>query len=58
MQFCYLVDGCYIKQVELDWVCEQLAAFKRGELNIIGIEEPNNKGLNKGLIKKFSSQEL
>ena len=37
---------------------EQLTAFKRGELNIIGIEEPNNEGLNEGLSKKFSSQEL
>ena len=38
---------------------KQLAAFKRGELNIKGMEEPNNKrlnkGLNKGLSKEFSS---
>ena len=47
-QFYYLVNSCYIKQAELDWVHKQLTAFKRGELNIIKIKEPSDKGLNKG----------
>ena len=50
-QFRHSAYGCYIEQKELDRVREQLAAFKRGELDIEGMEEPNNKGLDKGLDK-------
>ena len=57
-QFHYSVHGCYIEQAELDRVREQLAAFKRGEFDIVGIEEPDDKGLDEGLIEEFSGQEL
>ena len=43
--FYYIANGLYIERKELDQVCKQLAAFKRGKLNIIGVERPANKGV-------------
>jgi hypothetical protein len=40
VHFRYIVNGLY---KELNWVYKQLAAFKRGELNIIEIEGPADK---------------
>jgi hypothetical protein len=43
VHFRYIVNGLYIEYKELNWVYKQLAAFKRGELNIIEIEGPADK---------------
>ena len=36
-----------MERKELDRVCKQLAAFKRGKLDIIGVEGPTNERVGK-----------
>ena len=43
MYFCHTANSLYIDCKELDQVYKQLAAFKRGKLNIMGVEGPANE---------------